>query len=83
MERVISEFRLVETDDGYRLEVKGDKEAMRKAMHSFCHGRHAHRGFPFGPFGFGGFAGGPWHHHRHGGPCCEPEGAEGEGEKGE
>jgi hypothetical protein len=70
MERVISEFRLVETDDGYRLEVKGDKEAMRKAMGDFWQRRHAHRGFPFPPFG--GF--GPWQHHaRHWGGCCGPE----------
>jgi len=30
VEKVIGEWRLVETDDGFRLEVKGDKEALRK-----------------------------------------------------
>lgn len=29
-EKVISEIRLIETDDGFRLEVKGDKERMKK-----------------------------------------------------
>jgi hypothetical protein len=38
VENVISEFRIVETDDGYRIEIKGDKEAIKKAT----------RGFPFG-----------------------------------
>ncbi len=29
-EKVIQEIRLIETDDGYRLEVKGDKEQLKK-----------------------------------------------------
>lgn len=63
-EKVIHEIRFIETDDGFRVEVKGDKERMRK--------------MGFGPgMGFGagmmGFA--PWtrfwrrrhkHHGRHG-----------------
>ena len=63
MENVISEFRIVETDDGYRVEIKGDKEAIKAAMRGFPF-RHAHRG-P-GHFFFGrhakramGFCG-PW-----------------------
>ena len=37
MENVISEFRVVETEDGYRIEIKGDKEVIKAAT----------RGFPF------------------------------------
>ncbi len=29
-EKVIHEVRVIETDDGFRIEVKGDKERMRK-----------------------------------------------------
>jgi hypothetical protein len=29
-EKVISEIRLIETDDGYRIEMKGDKENLKK-----------------------------------------------------
>ena len=39
MENVISEFRIVETDDGYRIEIKGDKAATRGFPF-----RHGHRG---------------------------------------
>jgi hypothetical protein len=28
MEKVINEFRVIETDDGFRIEIKGDKEAI-------------------------------------------------------
>ena len=67
MERIIGEFRLIETDDGYRLEVKGDKEAMRKAMADWRRRRRGMWGHPFAPFG------GPWHQHRHWHGCCESE----------
>jgi hypothetical protein len=80
MERIITEFRLIETDDGYRLEVKGDKEAMHKAMADWRRRRHGMHGFPFPPFV------GPWHYRRHWGGCCEPEDDEpkaGEAKKGE
>ncbi len=30
MEKVIQEFKIVETDDGFRIEIKGDKEKMRE-----------------------------------------------------
>ena len=43
MENVISEFRIVETDDGYRIEIKGDKAAIKAAMRGFPF-RHGHRG---------------------------------------
>ena len=43
MDKLISEFRFVETDDGYRIEIKGDKDAMRKMMKGF-HGKHGHYG---------------------------------------
>ncbi|MEW5870212.1 MAG: hypothetical protein AB1894_13125 [Chloroflexota bacterium] len=29
MENVISELRVIETDDGFRIEIKGDKEKIR------------------------------------------------------
>lgn len=62
MENVISEFRIVETDDGYRIEIKGNKEAIRRMLGNF--GPHGFWGGPFRRgfrFGFGpgpGFWGG-------------------------
>ena len=62
MEKVIRELRIIETDDGYRIEVKGDKERMQSFMRGF-RGRHGRRGrhgpfrnfgMPWGAFGFGG-----------------------------
>lgn len=29
MEKIIQEFRVIETDDGFRIEIKGDKEQLR------------------------------------------------------
>jgi len=65
MEKVIGELKIVETEDGYRIEIKGDKEKM-KEMFSGLRGRKF-RSRHFHPFdlGFGGgFWGGmgPW--------CC-------------
>lgn len=65
-EKVLHEVRVVETEDGFRIEIKGDKERL-KEMFS--------KGFPFGgmmglgrfgPFGqgFGGHHG--HREHRHG-----------------
>ena len=57
MEKVINEFKVIETDDGFRIEIKGDKEAIREMLGGF--GPHFFRGRgrrnrPFGPqFGFG------------------------------
>ena len=65
MDKLITEFRVVETDDGFRIEVNGDKEAMRKwtkHLHS-CGPMHWGRhGMPFGPRGFrhGHHGFGPW-----------------------
>ena len=62
MERVINEFRVIETDDGFRIEIKGDKEAIRRMLRGFGPHGFARAGGPFGrdfPFGFGaGFWGG-------------------------
>jgi len=30
MEKIIKEFRVIETDDGFRIEIKGDKEELRE-----------------------------------------------------
>lgn len=65
MDKVINEFRVIETDDGFRIEIKGDKEAIRRWLKGLGpkgpFGRGFH--FDFGPGGFwGGFGGcwGPW-----------------------
>jgi hypothetical protein len=52
-EKVLHEVRFIETDDGFRIEVKGDKEKIRQM------------GFGPGMMGFGpGLR--HKHHHRHG-----------------
>jgi hypothetical protein len=58
-DKVIHEVRVIETDDGFRIEVKGDKERIRKMgfEHGFGHG--------FGP-GMG-FRRRRRHFRRHGG----------------
>jgi hypothetical protein len=54
-EKIIHEVRFVETDDGFRIEVKGDKERMREMkehmydMGRMRHRRHFHGGFGPGP----------------------------------
>lgn len=59
-EKIISEIRFVETDDGFRIEVKGDKERMRKTM-SFGPGKGFWHGmWGCGPRGRG--KGGHWSH---------------------
>ena len=65
-DKVIREFKVIETEDGYRIEIKGNKEQLKKFFEHREHGfgrrqwRH-HRGGPgFGPFGFWGH--GPWGH---------------------
>jgi hypothetical protein len=54
MDKVINEFRVIETEDGFRIEVKGDKEKMKRFMRGFrgYRGRHGYRGRWRGPFGF-------------------------------
>ena len=77
MEKVINEFRVIETDDGFRIEIKGDKEKIKSFMSGFGMpgvGGHAHRHHRgghrragrFGPFGhhFG-----PWMWMK-AGSCC-------------
>jgi len=53
MENVITEFRVIETDDGFRVEIKGDKEKIRPFLTGsgwpFRHGP----GFARRPFGWG------------------------------
>jgi hypothetical protein len=74
MEKIISEWRIIETDDGFRIEIKGDKEAMRSWLkHRRHHGpMQWARGMRFGPWGAGFGA------H---GPCCGPEDEEPEEEQ--
>ena len=92
MEKIISEWRIVETDDGFRIEIKGDKEALRGWLKHRCHHgpmhghpfgpKHGHRGMRFamwGP-GFGGH--GPWGPDFEG-PCCGSEDDESEEEEHE
>jgi hypothetical protein len=50
MEQVISEVKVIETDDGFRIEIKGDKEKIKQYFKDFGepqfwghrgrHGRH-------------------------------------------
>ncbi|NIM93383.1 MAG: hypothetical protein GTO18_06695 [Anaerolineales bacterium] len=58
MEKVISEIKMIETDDGYRIEIKGDKEKIKSFMKDYHrYGRRGRGGFPRwgGPWGHGGF----------------------------
>ncbi|MCZ6530346.1 MAG: hypothetical protein O6949_08445 [Chloroflexi bacterium] len=50
-EKVIHEYKVIETDDGYRIEIKGDKERIRKWIEG--NRRMGWRGRGFGPFGSG------------------------------
>jgi hypothetical protein len=81
MEKVIQEFRVIETDDGFRIEIKGDKEQLRGFVMSLDPRQWGHHG-PHGPWGgpFGGRRGhgfrfmGPWGgFFGFGGPCGEEE----------
>jgi hypothetical protein len=50
MEKIINEVKIIETEDGFRIEIKGDKEAIREMLRNFG------SGFPIGhglPFDFG------------------------------
>jgi hypothetical protein len=61
MEKIINELRVIETDDGFRIEVKGDKEQIKAFMSDF----RKHKRWPprrprpghghWGPLAFG-----PW-----------------------
>ncbi len=51
-EKLIHEYRLIETDDGYRIEIKGDTEKIKKWLEGgprHRKGRWMGRGF--GPYG--------------------------------
>lgn len=52
-EKVIHEVRFIETDDGFRIEVKGDKERLKEMGWGqgmgFGPGMFHMRGMPFGP----------------------------------
>ena len=68
MEKVISEFKVIETEDGFRIEIKGNKEAIRQMLSgfglcdSFRTGTPFGRNFRFGPGFWSGFGSwcGPW-----------------------
>ena len=68
MEKVISEFKVIETEDGFRIEIKGNKEAIRRMLSGFGLGDAFRAGTPFGRsfhFGPGFWSGfgswcGPW-----------------------
>lgn len=80
MERIINEFRVIETDDGFRIEIKGDKEKLRSVLSGFGgrargrHGHHRRRAFAWGPFDFG-FDPSTW---MRGAGCCGAWDAEAE-----
>jgi len=71
MDKLVSEFKIIETDEGFRIEVKGDKDHMKAFMKEFhSHKKHhlwgRHRsGFGWGPFGY---PPGMWMHM---GPCWD------------
>ncbi len=73
MEKVIREWRIIEVDDGYRIEIKGDKEAMRRWVEHFrpWARRRMHRHWP--PF-WGGRA----HFWGHDFECCDEDADEGQ-----
>ncbi len=64
MEKVINEIKIVETDDGFRIEIKGDKEAIRRMLRGIGTGFPFGRSFRFGfgPWAWNSFSGwwGPW-----------------------
>ena len=71
MENVISEIKVIETEDGFRIEMKGDKEHMKSFMKEFKGHKKWHRcgrrrsGYGWGPYGF------PPPMWMHMGPCWE------------
>jgi hypothetical protein len=69
VDKVINEFKVVETEDGFRIEIKGDKDAIRRMLKWFSPFSFFGAGQPFGHgfrFGHGpGFWGGF-------GGCCDP-----------
>jgi hypothetical protein len=47
MEKVINEVKIIETEDGFRIEIRGDKEAIRQILHNFGSGFPFRDGFHF------------------------------------
>ena len=35
MEKMINDFKIIETEDGFRVEIKGNKEAIRRMLRGF------------------------------------------------
>lgn len=63
MEKIINEIKIIETDDGYRIEIKGDKEAIRHMLSGFGLFNFQGKGGPFRRgfnFGFGPGCWGGW-----------------------
>ena len=58
MENIITEFKVIETEDGFRIEIKGDKEQIKAFMSGYTgkkgwrrgkrHGWRGHWGPPMG-----------------------------------
>lgn len=69
-EKVTHEIRIIETEDGFRVELKGDKEELRRLMFGGGWGnlRQFFGNFGFGPRGFNprGFGRPGFGHHQHG-----------------
>jgi len=62
MENIISEIKVIETDDGYRIEINGDKEQIKSLFSTWMAQDPTHyRGFRPGPWGCRH----PWHHRHH------------------
>ncbi len=60
MDKVISEFKVVETEDGFHIEIKGDKEAIRRMLSGFGLFDWSRAGAPFGHGFRSGFGPGSW-----------------------
>jgi hypothetical protein len=69
-EKVIHEVRVIETEEGFRIEIKGDKEQIKAFMQRRgFFGQGMGPGFgPGGPFGFMRHRHGPGGHHGPRGP---------------
>jgi hypothetical protein len=52
MENVIHEFKIIETEDGFRIEITGDKDTIRQMLHGFGPQSQSFFGHA-GPFGRG------------------------------
>ena len=63
MEKIINEIKIIETDDGYRIEIKGNKEAIGRMLSGFGPFNFHRKGAPFGrgfSFDFGPGCWGGW-----------------------